>query len=82
MCKVKSTELMKHLNEEKLEKCSDVSDKLFQIVPIRSQKKRFLASIKLLCMHSLYGWPRIPHDIRNLLFGDLTFGESPGHRIK
>jgi len=34
-CEVKSTELIKQLNEEKLEKCSDVAGKLFQVRTIR-----------------------------------------------
>jgi len=29
---------IKNLNEEKLEKCSDVAGKLFQVMTIRSQK--------------------------------------------
>jgi len=39
MCEVRSTELIKHLNEEKQEKCSDVAGKLFQVMTIRWQKK-------------------------------------------
>jgi len=42
MCEVKSTELVKHLNEEKLEKCSDVAGKLFQVMTIRSQNNVFI----------------------------------------
>jgi len=45
MCEKKSIELIKHLNEEKPEICSDFADKLFQVMKIRSQKKCFLTSI-------------------------------------
>jgi len=38
MCEVKSTEIIKHLNEEKVEKCSDVAGKLFQEMIPRPQK--------------------------------------------